>query len=171
MKKLEREKAEKWKKNEATKPDKLKEKNKKKKVNKDSEESVFVAPPSRPRKRTNDGLTVYTEEELGIANADVGDMLMKALQEQAFASYDSFTVGNGDKIMEVKWVMSLNAYQLQMGDALALENLLVSPNVSFGILMLETLIVTLCLGFGFHLPKILFMFGTRTLYDLCFAFM
>ncbi|KAI7988873.1 Uncharacterized protein C6G9.01c [Camellia lanceoleosa] len=72
MKKLEREKAEKWKKNEATKPDKLKEKNKKKKVNKDSEESVFVDPPSRPRKRTNDGLTVYTEEELGIANADVG---------------------------------------------------------------------------------------------------
>ncbi|CAL5359239.1 unnamed protein product [Camellia sinensis] len=140
MKKLEREKAEKWKKNEATKPDKLKEKNKKKKVNKDSEESVFVDPPSRPRKRTNDGLTVYTEEELGIANADVGV------------------------------VMSLNANQLQMGDALALENLLVSPNVSFGILMLETLIVTLCLGFGFHLPKILFMFGTRTLYDLCFAF-
>ncbi|CAL5440781.1 unnamed protein product [Camellia sinensis] len=103
MKKLEREKAEKWKKNEATKPDKLKKKNKKKKVNKDSEESVFVDPPSRPRRRTNDGLTVYTEEELGIANADVGDMLMKALQEQAFASYDSFTVGNGDKIMEVKW--------------------------------------------------------------------
>ncbi|KAF5940536.1 hypothetical protein HYC85_021703 [Camellia sinensis] len=70
-KKLEREKVEKRKENEAAKPDKLKEK-KKKKVNKDSEESVFVDPPLQPRKRTNDGLTVYTEEELGIANTDAG---------------------------------------------------------------------------------------------------
>ncbi|KAL7170523.1 hypothetical protein ACSBR2_035404 [Camellia fascicularis] len=71
-KKPEREKPEKRKENEAAKPDKLKEKKKKKKVKNDSEESVFVDPPSRPRKRTNDGLTVYTEEELGIANADAG---------------------------------------------------------------------------------------------------
>ncbi|CAL5350613.1 unnamed protein product [Camellia sinensis] len=75
-KKLEREKVEKRKENEAAKPDKLKEKKKKKKkkkkVNKDSEESVFVDPPLQPRKRTNDGLTVYTEEELGIANTDAG---------------------------------------------------------------------------------------------------
>ncbi|KAI5670733.1 hypothetical protein M9H77_11097 [Catharanthus roseus] len=29
--------------------------------------------PSRSRKRTGDGLTIYTEEELGIGKADAGD--------------------------------------------------------------------------------------------------
>lgn len=38
-----------------------------------SDDGKFVDRPSRPRKKTEDGLTVYTEEELGISNADAGN--------------------------------------------------------------------------------------------------
>ncbi|CAL5419665.1 unnamed protein product [Camellia sinensis] len=93
-KKLEREKVEKRKENEDAKPDKLKEKKKKKKkVNKDSEESVFVDPPLQPRKRTNDGLTVYTEEELGIANTDAGASLPGIRETVILLWMNSFEVG------------------------------------------------------------------------------
>ncbi|XP_059657092.1 uncharacterized protein C6G9.01c [Cornus florida] len=44
----------------------------KKKKSKKSEDSGFVDPPPRPRKRTGDGLVLYTEEELGIGKADAG---------------------------------------------------------------------------------------------------
>ncbi|XP_057477877.1 uncharacterized protein C6G9.01c-like [Actinidia eriantha] len=67
-KKPEQDKAKKPMENEAAKSDKLI----KKKNSKIPEESGVVGPPSRSRKRTNDGLTVYTEEELGIGKADAG---------------------------------------------------------------------------------------------------
>ncbi|KHN16261.1 Hypothetical protein glysoja_046578 [Glycine soja] len=38
-----------------------------------SDDGKFVDRPSRPRKKTEDGLTIYTEEELGISNADAGN--------------------------------------------------------------------------------------------------
>ncbi|KAA8525178.1 hypothetical protein F0562_006958 [Nyssa sinensis] len=44
----------------------------KKRKSKGSKESGFVDPPSRPKKRTGDGLAIYTEEELGINKADAG---------------------------------------------------------------------------------------------------
>ncbi|GFZ08548.1 hypothetical protein Acr_20g0003560 [Actinidia rufa] len=69
-KKTEQDRAKKPMENEADKPDKLIKKKKKK--SKVPEESGDVGPPSRPKKRTNDGLTVYTEEELGIGKADAG---------------------------------------------------------------------------------------------------
>ena len=47
-------------------------KTKKKKKDKGSNDSKFAEPPSRPRKRTNDGFTVYTEDELGIDKSDAG---------------------------------------------------------------------------------------------------
>ena len=47
-------------------------KTKKKKKDKGSNDSKFAEPPSWPRKRTNDGFTVYTEEELGIDKSDAG---------------------------------------------------------------------------------------------------
>ncbi|KAI3872621.1 hypothetical protein MKX03_037360 [Papaver bracteatum] len=37
-----------------------------------SEGVAFVDPPSRPRRKTNDGFTIYSETELGIANSDAG---------------------------------------------------------------------------------------------------
>ncbi|KAI3850740.1 hypothetical protein MKW98_030800 [Papaver atlanticum] len=37
-----------------------------------SEGVAFVDPPSRPRRKTNDGLTIYSETELGIANSEAG---------------------------------------------------------------------------------------------------
>ncbi|OVA11748.1 Protein of unknown function DUF1764 [Macleaya cordata] len=55
--------------NSSSKREKVK---KKKKKSKASESDGFVDPPSRPRKKTNDGLTVYTEEELGISKSDAG---------------------------------------------------------------------------------------------------
>lgn len=48
---------------------KIKKKNKAKM----SADGGFRDPPSRPRKKTNDGLAIYTEEELGISKADAGD--------------------------------------------------------------------------------------------------
>ena len=45
---------------------------KKKKKDKESNDNGFTEPPSRPRKRTNDGFTVYREDELGIDKADAG---------------------------------------------------------------------------------------------------
>ncbi|RZC49893.1 hypothetical protein C5167_018311 [Papaver somniferum] len=41
-----------------------------------SEGVAFVDPPSRPRRKTNDGLTIYSETELGIANSDAGDYVL-----------------------------------------------------------------------------------------------
>jgi hypothetical protein len=58
--------------NEATKStDKTKKKNDKKKPRR-LDESEYVERPSRPRKKTEDGLTIYTEEELGISKGDAG---------------------------------------------------------------------------------------------------
>ena len=48
-----------------------KKKNKKSKGTK--EEGLNEPPSSRPRKRTADGFTIYTEEELGISKADAGN--------------------------------------------------------------------------------------------------
>ncbi|KAK6912793.1 Protein of unknown function DUF1764, eukaryotic [Dillenia turbinata] len=47
-------------------------KTKKSKKSEVSDEGRFVDPPSRPRKRTNDGLAIYTMEELGMDKADAG---------------------------------------------------------------------------------------------------
>ncbi|KAL3745960.1 hypothetical protein ACJRO7_014975 [Eucalyptus globulus] len=46
---------------------------KKKKKDKGLTESASGNPPSRPRKKTADGLTIYTEDELGINKGDAGD--------------------------------------------------------------------------------------------------
>ncbi|KAF7847852.1 hypothetical protein BT93_L2513 [Corymbia citriodora subsp. variegata] len=46
---------------------------KKKKKNKGLAESALGDAPSRSRKKTADGLTIYTEDELGINKADGGD--------------------------------------------------------------------------------------------------
>ena len=54
------------------KTDKTKKKKKNLKRNQ-SDNGKFVDLPSRPRKKTEDGLTIYTEEELGISNADAGN--------------------------------------------------------------------------------------------------
>ncbi|XP_040997433.1 uncharacterized protein C6G9.01c [Juglans microcarpa x Juglans regia] len=53
---------------EATGNSKIKKKNKVKM----SADGGFMDPPSRPRKKTNDGLAIYTEEELNISKADAG---------------------------------------------------------------------------------------------------
>lgn len=37
------------------------------------DESEFVDRPSRSRKKTEDGLTIYTEEELGLSKGDAGN--------------------------------------------------------------------------------------------------
>ncbi|CAL0312062.1 unnamed protein product [Lupinus luteus] len=47
-------------------------KTKKDKKPKGPDDGGFADAPSRPRKKTGDGLTIYTEEELGLNNADVG---------------------------------------------------------------------------------------------------
>ncbi|MED6192016.1 hypothetical protein PIB30_006161 [Stylosanthes scabra] len=52
-----------------------KKKKKKKKETKeqdDNDDGGFLDKPSRPRKKTNDGLTIYTEDELGLNNGDAG---------------------------------------------------------------------------------------------------
>ncbi|XAR69264.1 hypothetical protein NMG60_11000791 [Bertholletia excelsa] len=67
-KKTQQKKAEKPAGDDAGKQEKMKKKKKKKK----SEEDGFMDPPSRPRKKTNDGLALYTEEELEIGRADAG---------------------------------------------------------------------------------------------------
>lgn len=45
---------------------------KKKRKNRIPEENLFADTPSRPRKKTGDGLTIYTEEEIGIGKPDAG---------------------------------------------------------------------------------------------------
>ncbi|KAF5468072.1 hypothetical protein F2P56_012254 [Juglans regia] len=45
---------------------------KKNKVKMSADDGGFMDPPSRPRKKTNDGLAIYTEEELNISKADAG---------------------------------------------------------------------------------------------------
>ncbi|XP_054819038.1 uncharacterized protein C6G9.01c-like [Prosopis cineraria] len=52
-------------------PKKIK-KNMKKKT-KRSDAGDFADPPSRPRKTTDDGLAIFSEEELGINRADAGN--------------------------------------------------------------------------------------------------
>ncbi|XP_057426557.1 uncharacterized protein C6G9.01c-like [Lotus japonicus] len=48
-----------------------KKKNNKKKTDR-PDDGEFVDRPSRPRKKTQDGLSIYTEEELGINKQDAG---------------------------------------------------------------------------------------------------
>lgn len=55
-------------KDESVKVDKMKKK--KKRVA--PKEIETVDPPSRPRKKTGNGLTIYSEEELGIGKSDAG---------------------------------------------------------------------------------------------------
>lgn len=45
---------------------------KKKKKSKEDEEGRSTDPPSRSRKKTEDGLTIYTEEELGFSKSSGG---------------------------------------------------------------------------------------------------
>ncbi|KAI3872623.1 hypothetical protein MKX03_037362 [Papaver bracteatum] len=47
-------------------------KKRKKELKEVSEGVAFVDPPSRPRRKTNDGITIYSETELGVANSDAG---------------------------------------------------------------------------------------------------
>ncbi|KAM0968190.1 hypothetical protein ACFX2I_016528 [Malus domestica] len=68
-KKTESGKAKKRKENAIEKPDKPKTKKK----DKDIRDGGFGGMSSQPKKRRQDGLTVYTEEELGINNADAGN--------------------------------------------------------------------------------------------------
>ena len=59
---------------EATKSnDKTDKKKNDKKKPKRLDESEFVDRPSRSRKKTEDGLTIYTEEELGLSKGDAGN--------------------------------------------------------------------------------------------------
>ncbi|KAL9230376.1 hypothetical protein vseg_005738 [Gypsophila vaccaria] len=51
----------------------MKDKLKKKKKSKVSAESEAVNTGSRPRRRTNDGLVIYSAEELGINKKDAGE--------------------------------------------------------------------------------------------------
>ncbi|KAL2328670.1 hypothetical protein Fmac_022097 [Flemingia macrophylla] len=56
------------------KMDKTKKKKKSVKRKADgADDGEFADPPSRPRNKTEDGFSVYTEEELGINNADAGN--------------------------------------------------------------------------------------------------
>lgn len=70
IRKEEEEKAQKTKQDLATLAKKTKRK--KMKMKRDERGSMDDDAPSRPRRRTNDGLTVYTEEELGIGKEDAG---------------------------------------------------------------------------------------------------
>ena len=70
-KKIEREKTEKPTK-DAAKVKNTTKKNKKKKKGKLGNENGFGESESRPRKKTEEGLSVYTEEELGLNKADGG---------------------------------------------------------------------------------------------------
>lgn len=56
-----------------TKRPKQTKKNTKKKTKKPEDTGDFADPPSRPRKTTEDGLAIYTEDELGINKADAGN--------------------------------------------------------------------------------------------------
>ncbi|KAK9149434.1 hypothetical protein Scep_008191 [Stephania cephalantha] len=44
-----------------------------KKNNKGHKKNALPNPSSGPRKRTNDGLAIYTEDELGVSKADAGN--------------------------------------------------------------------------------------------------
>ena len=68
-KKAEAEKAKKQSEEASEKPNKPK---RKKKKDLGFVNGAFVDETSGPKKRTNDGLALYTEEELGINKADVG---------------------------------------------------------------------------------------------------
>ncbi|CAK9166390.1 unnamed protein product [Ilex paraguariensis] len=68
----EQEKAEKPAEDASAKGKKLKRKKNKKKD--PIESNGFVGETTQPMKRTGDGLSLYTEEELGIGNANAGDM-------------------------------------------------------------------------------------------------
>ncbi|KAF6138213.1 hypothetical protein GIB67_011053 [Kingdonia uniflora] len=70
-KKLEAEAQEAEKRKEDDRRTKAKKMNLKKK-SKSSKEDAFHEPPSRERKRTVDGLTIFTEEELGFGKSDAG---------------------------------------------------------------------------------------------------
>jgi hypothetical protein len=52
---------------------KLTTKKKKKKKSKEDEEGRFTDPPCRSRKKTEDGMNIYTEEELGFSKSSGGD--------------------------------------------------------------------------------------------------
>ncbi|KAG5524728.1 hypothetical protein RHGRI_031412 [Rhododendron griersonianum] len=98
---------------EGSKLDKV---NKKKKKREAPKESGTADPPSRPRKRTGDGFTVYSQEELGIGKADAG--------------------GEGPGYEPA----CLNANLKQMGSAMMVENPISSACHGFEILMPDTLI-------------------------------
>ncbi|RYR66305.1 hypothetical protein Ahy_A03g012294 [Arachis hypogaea] len=51
---------------------KMKKKKKKTKEQDDNDDGGFLDKPSRSRKKTSDGLTIYTEDELGLNKADAG---------------------------------------------------------------------------------------------------
>ena len=51
---------------------KSKKKKKKKKKSKEDEERRFTDPPSKSRKKTEDGFSIYTEDELGFNNSSGG---------------------------------------------------------------------------------------------------
>ncbi|KAM7507552.1 hypothetical protein LguiA_018005 [Lonicera macranthoides] len=56
----------------AANPSKANINKKKKKNNKGPKEREFADPQPRPRKKTGDGLIIYTEDELGLGKADAG---------------------------------------------------------------------------------------------------
>lgn len=53
--------------------DKTKKRTNEKKKPKRADEGEFIERPSRSRKKTEDGLTIYTEEELGLSKGDAGN--------------------------------------------------------------------------------------------------
>ncbi|XP_058735461.1 uncharacterized protein C6G9.01c [Vicia villosa] len=60
--------------NQATKSsDKTKKRTNEKKKTKRADEDEFIERSSRSRKKTADGLTIYTEEELGLSKGDAGN--------------------------------------------------------------------------------------------------
>ncbi|XP_021683917.2 uncharacterized protein C6G9.01c [Hevea brasiliensis] len=68
-KKPEKQKNDKANETESDKPKSLK---KKKKKTEEDKEGRLTDPPSRHRKKTKDGLNIYTEEELGINHSNAG---------------------------------------------------------------------------------------------------
>ncbi|KAK4274937.1 hypothetical protein QN277_018094 [Acacia crassicarpa] len=58
---------------DVTKRTKKTKKNTKKKTRRPEDAGDFADPPSRPRKTTEDGLAIYTEDELSINKADAGN--------------------------------------------------------------------------------------------------
>lgn len=53
--------------------DKTKKRTNEKKKPKRADEGEFIERSSRSRKKTEDGLTIYTEEELGLSKGDAGN--------------------------------------------------------------------------------------------------